>query len=417
MSREFEQRKEIDSQKEMHKKTTTDYAIDWDWKGWFFFLIGKFELAKKCYDKSLELLGRDKSLDIQPAPSEPKYLYPLAFAMGGKFVTLFNLGKLDEYTKDLEKLEEAHPENTYIKYSGSWKYYFLGEFDKALEWLEKWMELEERETKDRGITLGNYRFTITGWYTTIKGYLLYVLERFDEAITYVDKSLEKDPNNSYVYLLKGRILNSLGRYEEAIECYNRFIDKKMKPDAWVNEEMSQAAMTLNEVWSDYALTLKGNTLSSLARYEEAISCYNKALEMSIERTSLPAVVLYNKSCILFPEDAEAWHRRISALSNLDIEVILGYHDKWLESAPNNVYVWTWKGITLSNLGRYEEAISCYNKALEINPNYALAQTNKGNTLCSVARYEEAISCYNKALEINPNYALAQTNIAIVNRRH
>ena len=29
-----------------------------------------------------------------------------------------------------------------------------------------------------------------------------------------------------------------------------------------------------------------------------------------------------------------------------------------------------------NLGKYEEAIKCYDKSLEINPNYALAQTNK-----------------------------------------
>jgi tetratricopeptide (TPR) repeat protein len=48
----------------------------------------------------------------------------------------------------------------------------------------------------------------------------------------------------------------------------------------------------------------------------------------------------------------------------------------LENAPNNVYVWTWKGIILSNLGRFEEAIKCYDKALEIYPNYALAQANK-----------------------------------------
>lgn len=47
-----------------------------------------------------------------------------------------------------------------------------------------------------------------------------------------------------------------------------------------------------------------------------------------------------------------------------------------ENSPDNAYAWTWKGNALSNLGKYEEAIKCYDKSLEINPNYALAQTNK-----------------------------------------
>ena len=39
-----------------------------------------------------------------------------------------------------------------------------------------------------------------------------------------------------------------------------------------------------------------------------------------------------------------------------------------------------KGIALSDLGRKEEAIVCYDKAIEINPQYADAYNNKGNAL-------------------------------------
>jgi tetratricopeptide (TPR) repeat protein len=56
---------------------------------------------------------------------------------------------------------------------------------------------------------------------------------------------------------------------------------------------------------------------------------------------------------------------ISAFSNLDIEVILEIYEKFLENSPNNAYAWTWKGNILSNLGKYEEAIKCYDKSLEI----------------------------------------------------
>ena len=40
-----------------------------------------------------------------------------------------------------------------------------------------------------------------------------------------------------------------------------------------------------------------------------------------------------------------------------------------------------KVLALYNLGKYEEAIKCYDKAIEIDPNYADAWNNKGLALC------------------------------------
>ena len=153
------------------------------------------------------------------------------------------------------------------------------------------------------------------------------------------------------------------------------------------------------------------SLSNLGKYEDAIKCYDKSLEI---KSINPILILVNKSGILFSKDAaNKWLAKISAFSNLDIEVILEIYEKLLENSPNNAYAWTWKGNILSNLGKYEDAIKCYDKSLEINPNYALAQTNRGNAFSNLGKYEDAIKCYDKSLEINPNYALAQTNKEIL----
>jgi len=61
-----------------------------------------------------------------------------------------------------------------------------------------------------------------------------------------------------------------------------------------------------------------------------------------------------------------------------------------------------QGFTLDNLGRYEEAIACYDKALENDPRLDKAWSNKGTISYNLGRFEEAIACFNKALEINPN---------------
>jgi len=63
--------------------------------------------------------------------------------------------------------------------------------------------------------------------------------------------------------------------------------------------------------------------------------------------------------------------------------------------------WASKGHDLYALGRYEEAIQCYDKALQIKPNFAGAWSNRGVTLDEIGQFEEAIKSYDKALATKP----------------
>tara|TARA_B110000014_G_scaffold84708_1_gene57997 strand:- start:194 stop:421 length:228 start_codon:yes stop_codon:yes gene_type:complete len=46
---------------------------------------------------------------------------------------------------------------------------------------------------------------------------------------------------------------------------------------------------------------------------------------------------------------------------------LSFFDQALSQDPTNADLWNYKGIALRSLGRYEEALECYNKSLEIEP--------------------------------------------------
>jgi tetratricopeptide (TPR) repeat protein len=51
------------------------------------------------------------------------------------------------------------------------------------------------------------------------------------------------------------------------------------------------------------------------------------------------------------------------------------------------------------MGRYEEALRCYEKALTIDPRYRGSWVNKGYVLTKLGRYKEAASCADRALRL------------------
>lgn len=70
---------------------------------------------------------------------------------------------------------------------------------------------------------------------------------------------------------------------------------------------------------------------------------------------------------------------------------------------NLAVVWNNKGVVLSKLGRYAEAIDAYNQALVLNPDYVNAWNNKGVALSKLKNYTDAIDAFDQALQSAPGY--------------
>ena len=115
------------------------------------------------------------------------------------------------------------------------------------------------------------------------------------------------------------------------------------------------------------------------------------------------IAFLDKALKIKPDYHEAWYARGIALSCLErfLEAISSF-DKALEIKPYDREAWLNRGIALKNLGRLEDAITSYDKALEIKPYHHKAWLNRGVILVKLGRLEEAITSYDKALEIKPD---------------
>jgi Flp pilus assembly protein TadD len=71
----------------------------------------------------------------------------------------------------------------------------------------------------------------------------------------------------------------------------------------------------------------------------------------------------------------------------------------LQINPNNENVLNSKGIALCNLGKYDEAISCFDRILVLNPNATQVLNNKGDVLTKLGRQADAEMCYERASKL------------------
>lgn len=189
------------------------------------------------------------------------------------------------------------------------------------------------------------------------------LGRHQEALACYDRALAIDSRHEHAWVHRGTALEALGRTEDALACCDH-------------------ALQLNPR-SEQALVTKAMMLGALGQIEAARASCDRALKIN-------------------PRNEQAWVNIGVALDALGQRTeALGCYNNALTLNPRNAQAWFNAGVVLGDMGRHEEALGCCDRALALNPRNEQAWVNKGLTLAELQRPTEALACFDRALALNP----------------
>ncbi len=148
----------------------------------------------------------------------------------------------------------------------------------------------------------------------------------------------------------------------------------------------------------------GDSLRSLGRLDDAVKAYEKAFKLAPGRP----LILERKAMTY-----------LAMRKNMDArETLL----RVVRMEPRSREAWHLLGLTDLRMGRYDEALDCFDQALTINPSDKFSFKGRGDALLELGMYRDALGAYRKALSLDPDQpkvkrALAQLRERIDREKH
>ena len=222
----------------------------------------------------------------------------------------------------------------------------------------------------------------TGFFS--RGNVLIEMEKFDDALNAYEEAADTwDKLSDYLSrnqmdsesldacnkaiearAAKGTVYFNTGNYEDGIRSIDALLE--IHPDGELN-------------WSN-----RGVALLNLNRYEEAIEAFDKALEIDHEF----AQALFSRGIALY--NLERYNEAIESLDKAKIYAKPSEFSfprfKWITkgaktlSRSDSARACYFKGVVLSVLGRYNEALDAFDETLQIKPDYPDAISAKEEVL-------------------------------------
>ncbi len=261
------------------------------------------------------------------------------------------------------------------------------------------------------------------WFNRGKAELLN--DDIPDAIRSLTKAVELRPQFADAWFQKGKALSLAGnRDQEALYCFDTAIElKPTNADAWMERKILLTSMKDRKVRPIPLVNVPstGVMFGPAARGQpllEATDARAHPGEASLaeasaklRETALRKAAMGDYASALSALDARLAQVPGDVVTQMTKGVLLSRIEKFdealdaFESANRLKPDWVGplfsKGMVLAAKGEYEAAFAAMSQVTEMRPNYADAWSVKGIILGTQKKYAEAISCFDRVIEINP----------------
>lgn len=174
---------------------------------------------------------------------------------------------------------------------------------------------------------------------------------------------------------------------------------------------------------------EAKALEAQGRFDAAVEAYDRAIAISpdhppayngkgvaLARQGLidAAITTLEQAMMLFPDDAEAYYSRgVLEFMLGRVPSAISFFDQALERRPDHAKAHHNRGIALYQTGRFQDAVSSYTKALGAAPQFSEAFNNRGRAYHRLGQDQQAIDDFDAALELNDQFAEAFNNKGVV----
>jgi tetratricopeptide (TPR) repeat protein/V8-like Glu-specific endopeptidase len=155
---------------------------------------------------------------------------------------------------------------------------------------------------------------------------------------------------------------------------------------------------------------RGNVFIDLGGFENALISYEKAIETfpyeKVQKAYQSATEEEDKAQAKRDLDlyASLWRYKGLALSKLNrYDEAVAAFEKVLEVNETDFVALDLKGFAQMELGDNEAALVSFERAIELKPEYIFAWIHKGDALAKLDRLPAAVAAYEQVLKIQPNY--------------
>ena len=229
------------------------------------------------------------------------------------------------------------------------------------------------------------------------------IDAWQNSGTFWSNVLKVSKNNAAAYNGRGKAYRVRGNYEQALSDYNKAIE--LDP-AFFKAYHNRAKIYFDQQKYDLAIEDYTIVLQYDPRFYEAVSNLG-AIYASQQKNDL-ALEMLNKALDIKPGHLNTIRNRGMLYEQMgEFEKALADFDIYLKERPGNDGIHNLAGVIYQNLKQHDQAIVAFTHSIEINPSQGIYWKNRSISLYMLKDYSNALSDIEKAMElgiqVNPNY--------------